>query len=165
MEEYLSNDFNICNGVKQGGVLCPVLFAVYMDCLLRQLKDSGVGCYMGNHFVGAIAYADDIIFICPTKRLLDILTGICEVYAYEFSITFNAKKSIFLVFKGRECVEANATICMYVNGDKIEKSECADHLGHRISTNDNDSMCKSAITSFWKYFNMFMCDFGHTYFL
>ncbi len=52
---------------------------------------------------------------------------------------------------------------MYMNGDKIEKSECADHLGYRISTNDNESMCKSAIASFWKYFNMFMCDFGHTY--
>ncbi len=33
----LSNDFNICNGVKQGGVLSPVFFAVYMDGLLRQL--------------------------------------------------------------------------------------------------------------------------------
>ncbi len=22
-------------------------------------------------------------------------------------------------------------------------------------------MCKSAMTSFWMYFNMFMCDFGH----
>ncbi len=51
---------------------------------------------------------------------------------------------------------------MCVNGDTIEKSECADHLGHRISTNDNESMCKSAIASFWKYFNMFICDFGHT---
>ncbi len=85
------------------------------------------------------------------------------LYAYEISITINAKKSIFLVFKGRECEEANASICMCVNGDKIEKSECADHLGHRISTNDNESMCKSAIASFWMYFNMFMYDFGHTY--
>ncbi len=86
-----------------------MIFAVYM---LTQLKDSGVGCYMGNHFVNAIAYTDDIILICPTKKSLDIQTGICELYAYEFSITFNAKKSIFLVFKGRECEEANASICM-----------------------------------------------------
>ncbi len=52
---------------------------------------------------------------------------------------------------------------MYVSGDNIGKSECGGHLGHRISTNDNESKCKSAIASFWKYFNMFMCDFGHTY--
>ncbi len=93
------NDFNVCNGVKQCGVLSSVLFAVYLDGLLRQLKDSGVGCYMGNHFVAAIANANDIILICPTKTSLDILTGICEVYADEFSITFNAKGNIFLKFK------------------------------------------------------------------
>ncbi len=79
---------------------------------------------------------------------MNILTGICEECADEFSITFNAKKGVFLLFKGRECVEANSSICMCVNGDKIEKSECADHLGHRISTNDNESMCKAAIASF-----------------
>ncbi len=89
----------------------------------------------------------------------------CEVYADEFISTFNAKKSIFLVFKGRKCVEANASICMCVTGDKIEISEFADHLGHRISINDNESMCNSAIASFWIYFNMFMCDFGHIYIL
>ncbi len=52
---------------------------------------------------------------------------------------------------------------MCVNGNKIEKSECADHLGHRIFTNDNESMCKPVIACFLMYFNMFMCDCGHTY--
>ncbi len=61
-------------------------------------------------------------------------------------------------------MEANASICMCVNGDKIKKSERADHLGHRMFANDKQSMCKSAITSFWMYFNMFIYDFGHTYF-
>ncbi len=113
---------------------------------------------MGSLFVGVIAYADDIILIClTTKKSMDILTGICEVYTDEFNTTFNAKKSIFLVFKGRECVEANTSICMCVNGDNIKKSESADHLGHRISKN-----VKSAIASFWMYFNMVLCDFGHT---
>ncbi len=59
--------------------------------------------------------------------------------------------------------EANASIYMFVNGDKTEKSECAVNLGYRISTNDNESMCKSVIVSFWMYFNMFMSDFGHIY--
>ncbi len=53
---------------------------------------------MRNHFVGAIPYADDIILICTTKKK-SLLTGICELYAYEFSITFNAKKVYFLYLK------------------------------------------------------------------
>ncbi len=38
LKNIVSNEFNVCNGVKQGRVHSPVLFAVYMDGLLRQLK-------------------------------------------------------------------------------------------------------------------------------
>ncbi len=109
--------------------LSSVIFCIY-GWPVKTTKIQWVGCYMGNHFMGAIAYADDINLICPTKKSLDILTGICELYAYEFSITFNAKKSIFLVFKGRKCEEAHTSICICENGDKIEKCKCTDHLGH-----------------------------------
>ncbi len=42
-----SEYFKICNGVKQGGVILPVLFCIYMDGLLIELENSIVGCYMG----------------------------------------------------------------------------------------------------------------------
>ena len=43
---------SISNGVKQGGVLSPVLFTVYMDSLLVRLVKSRCGCYIGNIFCG-----------------------------------------------------------------------------------------------------------------
>ncbi len=48
----MSQQFTVCNEVKQGGVLLPILFAVYIDGLLGRLKQSGIGCYMGNSYVG-----------------------------------------------------------------------------------------------------------------
>ena len=60
-----SYKFNVTNGVRQGGVLSPFLFSVYMDELLVTLRNNGVGCHMGHHFVGAFGYADDIILLCP----------------------------------------------------------------------------------------------------
>jgi len=32
------------NGVKQGGVLCPVLFCLLIDGLLDRLAESKIGC-------------------------------------------------------------------------------------------------------------------------
>ncbi len=62
----MSQQFTICNGVKQGGVLSPILFAVYIDGLLARLKESGIGCYMGNSYVGGLGYADDIKLLCQS---------------------------------------------------------------------------------------------------
>ena len=45
----MSKSFTVMNGVKQGGVLSPVLFAVYTDGLLLRLQKRGNGCHMGGH--------------------------------------------------------------------------------------------------------------------
>ncbi len=52
--------FNVSNGVKQGGVISLILFCIYIDGLLHELENSGVGCYMGVVFPGTTGYADDL---------------------------------------------------------------------------------------------------------
>lgn len=81
------------NGVKQGAVLSPVLFCVYIDNLLILLSKTGVGCYIGSNCVCALAYADDIVLIAPTALVLRRLLIICEEYARAYSISFNAIKT------------------------------------------------------------------------
>ena len=46
----MSESFTVINGVKQEGVLSPVLFAVYTDGLLLRLQESGIGCHIGGHY-------------------------------------------------------------------------------------------------------------------
>ena len=50
------------NGVRQGGILSLLLCNLYIDKLINELKNRGIGCYMGHYFVGAIAYADDLYY-------------------------------------------------------------------------------------------------------
>ena len=38
-------------------------FNLFSICLLTKLSESGVGCYMGDNFLGALGYADDIVLI------------------------------------------------------------------------------------------------------
>ena len=71
-----SEFFTASNGVKQGGVLSPTLFSVYINGLLEELQMSGYGCKIGDVFVGCISYADDLILLCASlygiKRMIYI---------------------------------------------------------------------------------------------
>ena len=63
------------------------------------LRESNVGCFIGDVFVGALAYADDVTLLAklaPTPSAMRHLLYICEQYGRKFSIVFNANKSASL---------------------------------------------------------------------
>ena len=45
----MSSEFTVSNGVKQGGVLSPILFATYTDGLFKRLEETGVGCHIDGN--------------------------------------------------------------------------------------------------------------------
>ena len=49
------------NGVKQGGILSPYLFAVYLDDLSNELNNIKAGCYIGEVLLNHLMFADDIV--------------------------------------------------------------------------------------------------------
>jgi hypothetical protein len=143
----VSDYFLAGNGVKQGGVLSPVLFCLYIDGLLVALSRAGVGCFVGNNFVGALAYADDIVLLAPSASALRIMLSICDKYANEYSIVFNASKSKCLVVLpgNRRCLFDFVRNCTFYVGDNpIEYVESFVHLGHVITNQlvDNDDILK-----------------------
>ena len=155
---HTSEQFAACNGVKQGAILSPILFSVYMDGLFDKLEESGVGCHMANYYAGGLGYADDLTLLAPTLSGLIVLIKICGQYAVDFDIIFNGSKSKCIVFRGRGCPFDDRTVC--VNGIALYSIDSAVHLGHHISTEDRDSLIIDVISKFWRSFNMFMADFS-----
>ena len=59
----VSSKFTVSNGVRQGGILSPFLFNIYMDDLSVNLKKCPTGCIAGGTIVNNLMYADDIVLL------------------------------------------------------------------------------------------------------
>jgi len=86
--------FHIKAGVRQGGCLSPILFAVYMDVLITRLRKSGFGCRLLGEFYGCILYADDIMLLSHSVNAMRCMLHICDDFAYEYDLKFNTEKSV-----------------------------------------------------------------------
>jgi len=73
----------------------------YIDKLLDQLRTSGSGCFIGEVFLGALAYADDIVLVAPTHKAMRNTLAICDKFADEYNVVYNAKKSKCLYITSR----------------------------------------------------------------
>ena len=92
--------FPIQCGVRQGGVLSPYLFSVYVSDLIFELRTSGSGAHIGKLFMGCVLYADDIVLMSPSCYGLQRLVRICEKYGLKWDIKFNPCKSQVITFGG-----------------------------------------------------------------
>ena len=98
----VSIPFHVGNGVRQGGILSPFLFNVYMDDLSRQLNACKTGCVVGDNVINHLMYADDLVILSPYTAGLQQLLRICSQYGPEHDIIYNAKKSCIMVVRCRE---------------------------------------------------------------
>lgn len=130
----LSDDFGVSNGVRQGGVVSPIFFTIYMDILLDLLKAEGAGCYVANVYVGALCYADDLTLIAPSLSALRRMLKICEDFGRDYGMTFNAGKTQ-LIFFGKSVLSKSRRGEVYFCGSKLEWVESVLHLGVRLCSN------------------------------
>jgi hypothetical protein len=97
-----SHAFNVSNGVRQGGVLSPYLYNVFMDDLSSVLNKSRIGCVMNGCYINHVCYADDSVLIAPSPTGLQHLINICQKYAYNNEIIYNVKKTICMCVKPKK---------------------------------------------------------------
>ena len=63
--------------MRQGGIMSPVLFNIYMDDPSVCLNNSKIGCSMNGVITNLSMYADDTCFIAPSPSALPKLLGMC----------------------------------------------------------------------------------------
>ena len=106
IEDYLgTTDNQFClkegmsNGVKQGGMLSPLFFNVYMNDLIVWLNESNVSGYLQDQRLNHLCYADDLTLISICSTDMQTLLQLCDKYAVEHEIILKSKKSQWMAFR------------------------------------------------------------------
>ena len=124
-DNHFSEWFSVTAGVRQGGVLSPDFYSIYVDDLISKLEKMNKGCYFHGVFAAAFFYADDMAILSPSLKGLSSLLHLCEQYCAEWDICLNAKKSRCLYFGKRTNISYN----LILHGKKIEWAEEWSYLG------------------------------------
>ena len=139
----LSTPFKVGNGVRQGGILSPALFNLYMDDLSRQLGACRTGCMIGDTLINHFMYADDLAIFSPSSSGFQCLLNICSNYGVDFDVKYNAKKSVVMVCRTKEDIEIKFPT-FSLSGQILGVSSSTKYLGHIItdSLEDDADMCR-----------------------
>ena len=138
VKDELSSWFPITQGVRQGCVMSPWLFNVFMDKIVREGMEKFVGgVKMSTTEVGVVLFADDVMLL--TERKEDMEANLRELKKamnnWGMKIHWGKTKVMMVSRKGEEC-----KVC--VDGEEIEQVQNMKYLGAILSA---DGTCEEEI--------------------
>jgi len=93
-----SRPFSINQGVKQGAILSPLLYTIYLNDLLIELQQSNLGVKIGDIYCGAPAYTDDLALVASTPEELQKTLDNGHAYSNNWRYRLKASKSKIMIF-------------------------------------------------------------------
>jgi len=138
----LSHCFQVTNGVRQGAVSSPILFCIYINDLIKQLRLSTIGCQIQGIYLGIWVYADDIILLSPSRNGLQEMINICEKFAlnrklkFSTNVDINKSKTKCVIFN-KSNIDSNNVCPIILNGVPLPYVNEFKHLGNLFQSDNS----------------------------
>jgi hypothetical protein len=125
-----SDFFQLSLGVRQGCILSPLLFNIFLSDLARKFESMENGFQVGEISINSLFWADDLVLFAKNKEDLDNLLKTLETYCKENEITINTKKTKCMIFnKGGRLMRRQ----FYLDGVQLENVRSYKYLGFLIT--------------------------------
>lgn len=152
----VSRDFPVSNGVKQGCVLAPTLFSLYLSAMLEvAFRDSSEGVYIQTRekadlfnvaqfksknktktkLVRDLLFADDSALVAHKLDEIQALVNSFATAAKEFSLKINIKKTECLYQPPKFLGAPSQPDIVAVNGEPLKQCKTFKYLGSIVAEN------------------------------
>ena len=98
----ISETIPIRQGFRQGGVLSPLLYTIFIDGLIKDLKEKKLGCHLLSQYAGVIVLADDVALLSTSPSELQKMFDATYKYAETWKYRINPNKSKIIVFNNKK---------------------------------------------------------------
>ena len=88
----LSEPFGMTCSLRQGCVLSPLLFSLYINSLVEKLKAAGVGVECRGRLVSALLYADDAVLFAEDEEGMRVSLGVLSEWCKQWAVEINVDK-------------------------------------------------------------------------
>ena len=122
--------FDINIGVRQGCVLSPLLFNIFICDLAKTLMEQENAPEVGPMSINSLFWADDLVLFSKDEEGLQNMLNILERYCIENQLSVNTKKTKCMIFNktGRLLLRP-----FYLNGVQLEMVRSYKYLGFLLT--------------------------------
>lgn len=148
----LSDPFTVTQGLKQGCLLSPVLFSLYLNDLHDYLPG---GINVAGTVVKVLLYADDIVLLSDSPKGLQNMIDALYVYCNQWLLRINLEKSKIMIF--RTCTRISHGLYWKFGDNLIDVVNEYKYLGIKLTYNlsfkkhleSKLALSKTAINATW----------------
>jgi len=124
---HFSEMFSVNSGVKQGCVLSPTLFSVFINDLVQDINDLNCGIDIDGTMVSLLLYADDIALMAADENSLQQMLNCVSLWCKKWRLQINGKKTKVVHYRPKSIAKS---CCKFVCGpETIEVTHAYKYLG------------------------------------
>ena len=134
----LTDLFPCSRGVRQGCVLSPILFALFLNDLSSRIAESSAGVPFGDDTIHTLLYADDLVLLATSPA--DLQSQLDELHSFTSSVNMevNMDKTKIMLLRNKKrksrAKPENKKIWT-IGGKELKECETYKYLGFTIKSN------------------------------